>query len=134
MKAVPPREDSLVLEVIGVAVREPTNSGGVVAFRYLASEHGARGASTTDEKSRPRSDESCASRRAHRSPLARQQLHRPNRMADSSRGRDARLLVGGRPLGPSGDSKDIQDSYDRRAMWVVGAATVFTVILIRVDQ
>jgi len=35
MKAVPPREDSLVLEVIGVAVREPTNSGSVVAFRYL---------------------------------------------------------------------------------------------------
>lgn len=53
MKAVPPREDRLVLEVIGVALREPANSSSVVAFRWLASEHGARGAShDRREKSR----------------------------------------------------------------------------------
>ena len=79
-------------------------------------------------------DESSASRRAHRSPLARQQLHHPNRMAGTSRGRDARLLVGVVLLVPTEIRRLFTILMIIGAVWVVGAATVFTVILIRVDQ
>jgi hypothetical protein len=92
------------------------------------------GASTTDEKSRPRSDGAGASCRAYRSPLARQQLHHPNRMAGTSRGRDARLLVGVVLLVPTEIRRLFTILMIIGAVWVVGAATVFTVILIRTDQ
>jgi hypothetical protein len=69
MKAVPPREDRLVLEVIGVARREPANSSSVVAFRWLASEHGAPWSIPRQtRKKSPQSDGICPSPRADRSP------------------------------------------------------------------
>jgi len=55
-------------------------------------------------------------------------------MAGTSRGRDARLLVGVVLLVPTEIRRLFTILMIIGAVWVVGAATVFTVILIRTDQ